>query len=75
MPSATTIPDDRIDVLIGVRQIAAALGLPPRAVQHLIRSGRLPTGRLGTRVVASRRLLQQAVNGALAGVSLPDGDV
>jgi hypothetical protein len=49
------------DILIGCPAIARELGLKPSAVYHLARTKRLPIGRLGRNLVASRKKLARAV--------------
>lgn len=48
------------DLLIGAKQIAEELGVPPYAVYHLARLRRLPIGKLGRNLIASRAKLRRA---------------
>jgi hypothetical protein len=48
------------DLLIGARLIAAELGVSEDAVYHLHRKKRLPIGKLGKNLIASRNKLRRA---------------
>jgi hypothetical protein len=50
------------DLLRGVPQIAAAIGLPERPTRHLCETGALPVFRLGKLFCARRSELQQALS-------------
>jgi hypothetical protein len=45
------------DLLAGGAEIAEFLGCKPREVYHLHKTGRLPIGRLGRKLIASKRQL------------------
>jgi hypothetical protein len=48
------------DLLSGGREIAEFLGTNTREIYHLHKTGRLPIGRLGRKLIASRRQLSRA---------------
>ena len=48
------------DLLVGAEAIAKELGLSPDAVYHLSRTKRMPIGRLGRNLIASRKRLRRA---------------
>jgi len=48
------------DLLIGAAAIAEELGITPMQVYHWARLKRLPIGRIGKNLIASRRQLQRA---------------
>jgi hypothetical protein len=48
------------DLLIGARAIADELGVPQASVYYLARIKRLPIGRLGRNLIASRAKLRRA---------------
>jgi len=48
------------DLLVGAAAIAAELGLSETAVYHLSRTKRMPIGRLGRNLIASRKRLRRA---------------
>jgi hypothetical protein len=48
------------DLLVGCSAIARELGLKPSAVYYLARMKRLPIGRLGRNLIASRKKLRRA---------------
>jgi hypothetical protein len=48
------------DLLVGAAAIAAELGLSETAVYHIARTKRLPIGRLGRNLIASRKRLRRA---------------
>lgn len=48
------------DLLIGAVAIAQELGVTVPAVYHIVRKGRLPIGRLGKNLIASRSKLRRA---------------
>jgi hypothetical protein len=54
--------DDRLadDLLIGAQVIADFLGVSVPALYHLNKKRRLPIGRLGRNLIASRRKLRRA---------------
>jgi hypothetical protein len=54
------------DLLIGAPAIAEFLGVKEDAVYHLVRTRRLPIGRLGRNLIASRKKLQRAVSALTA---------
>ena len=58
----TSGPSERIgdDIIIGARKIADELGLPLHAVYYLAAKQRLPIGRLGRNLIASRSKLRRA---------------
>ena len=49
------------DLLIGAPAIAEFLGMTEKAVYHLASKDRLPIGRLGKSLIASRRQLRKAI--------------
>jgi hypothetical protein len=49
------------DLLIGAEKIARELGLSQTAVYYLSRKQRLPIGKLGRNLIASRKQLRRAV--------------
>ena len=53
-PQANRLADD---LLNGATEIAEFLGTNRREVYHLLRTGRLPIGRLGRKLIASKRQL------------------
>ena len=55
-------PVDRLadDLLSGAREIAEFLGVNEREVYHLAKTKRLPIGRLGKKLIASRSQLRRA---------------
>jgi hypothetical protein len=53
--------DDAADVLWGARTIARAINRTTRQTYHLISQGRLPVGRVGKIITASRKQLRAAV--------------
>jgi hypothetical protein len=54
------------DLVWGAQAIAQDLGLPVRKVIHLIDREILPTGKIGGRVVASRKKLRAFIEAAVA---------
>jgi excisionase family DNA binding protein len=48
------------DLLNGGAEIAEFLGCNTREVYHLVKTGRLPIGRLGRKLIASRSQLRRA---------------
>lgn len=48
------------DMLLGAQEIAAFLGISVAQVYHYARLKRLPVGRVGSRLIASKRKLQRA---------------
>jgi hypothetical protein len=54
------------DLLPGARKIADFLGVKPREVYYLAATGRLPIGRLGRKLIASRAQLRRAVKALTA---------
>jgi len=48
------------DLIVGCPAIARELGLKPAAVYHLAKMRRLPIGRLGRNLIASRKKLRRA---------------
>jgi hypothetical protein len=52
--------DDRLDLLSGATEIAEFLGTNEREVYHLAKTQRLPIGRLGRKLIASRGQLRRA---------------
>jgi hypothetical protein len=48
------------DLLVGASKIAEELGVSTRAVYHIVRTKRLPIGKLGKNLAASRRRLRRA---------------
>jgi hypothetical protein len=48
------------DLLIGARSIAAELGVEVHAVYYLAKTQRLPIGRIGKNLIASRSKLRRA---------------
>jgi hypothetical protein len=48
------------DLLVGAAAIATELGLSETAVYHIARTKRLPIGRLGRNLIASRKRLRRA---------------
>jgi hypothetical protein len=61
-------PDDRLadDLLDGGAAIAAFLGVNQREVYHLAKTKRLPIGRLGRKLIASRSQLRRAAKALTA---------
>ena len=55
-------PQDKLadDLLIGALAIAQELGVTVPAVYHMVRKRRLPIGRLGKNLIASRSKLRRA---------------
>jgi hypothetical protein len=53
--------------MIGQSQVAAELGVSPRAALHLLERGLIPAGRLGGRYVVSKRLLREHFEALAAG--------
>ena len=53
------------DLLIGARSIAEELGITEYAVYHLHKKRRLPFGKLGKNLVASRSKLRRAAQGLI----------
>jgi hypothetical protein len=49
-------------LLIGARAIADELGIPVHAVYHIVKKRRLPIGKLGKTLIASRAKLRRAAN-------------
>ena len=65
--SKETVEADRAerladDLLVGARAIAEELGLDPHQVYYLAENARLPIGRLGKNLIASRRALKRAMH-------------
>jgi hypothetical protein len=54
------------DLLNGGAEIAAFLGCNTREVYHLHKTGRLPIGRLGRKLIASRNQLRRAAKALTA---------
>jgi hypothetical protein len=50
------------DLLIGWRQIAAELGCSRRQVYYLVETQKLPIGKFGKSLIASRAKLRRAAN-------------
>ena len=50
------------DLIFGARAIAAELGLKPHRVYYLASRKKLPIGRLGKNLIASRAKLQRAAH-------------
>jgi hypothetical protein len=48
------------DLLVGAASIAKELGVSETAVYHIARMKRLPIGRLGRNLIASRKRLRRA---------------
>ena len=57
----STKPTLAEDLLIGASQIAEALGINENAVYHIYRTRRLPIGKLGRNLIASKSKLQRAL--------------
>ena len=55
------------DILWGCNQIAKELGKNPRQIAHLVEAGAIPTGRVGGRIVASRKRLREYFKASTAG--------
>jgi hypothetical protein len=53
--------------MIGQSQVAAELGVSPRAALHLLERGLILAGRLGGRYVVSKRLLREHFEALAAG--------
>jgi hypothetical protein len=51
------------DILWGAAAIGKAISLTERQVNHMVATGRLPTRKVGGKLVASRRALIEAVLG------------
>jgi excisionase family DNA binding protein len=47
----------------GVQEVADALGVSRELVKHLIRTGQLPSGKLGRRRLISRKALERFLAG------------
>ena len=60
----TTLGDDLIWSAAG---IAKELRLPVRQVTHLVMAKVIPTGKVGGKVVASRRKLREFIEAAVSG--------
>jgi hypothetical protein len=54
------------DLLAGGREIAEFLGINVREVYHLHATGRMPIGRLGRKLIASRNQLRRAAKALTA---------
>jgi hypothetical protein len=54
------------DLLSGGAEIARFLGRPVREIYHLHKTKRLPIGRLGRKLIASRRQLTRAAKALTA---------
>jgi hypothetical protein len=54
------------DLLVGCRAIADELGIPLHAVYYLAKKQRLPIGRLGRTLIASRKKLRRAADALTA---------
>jgi hypothetical protein len=54
------------DLLVGAAAIAAELGLSETAVYHIARTKRMPIGRLGRNLIASRKRLRRAAQALTA---------
>jgi len=54
---------DRVadDLLIGAPAIAEFLGVTEKAVYHWVRNDRIPVGKIGKNLIASRRQLRKAI--------------
>jgi hypothetical protein len=64
---ATSQPDRLADDLLdGGAEIAEFLGTNTREVYHLHKTGRLPIGRLGRKLIASRSQLRRAAKALTA---------
>jgi hypothetical protein len=50
------------DLLVGAAAIAKELGIPEHAVYYIHRKKRLPVGKLGKNLIASRAKLRRAAN-------------
>jgi hypothetical protein len=50
------------DLIVGAAAIAKELGVAENAVYHIARTKRLPIGRLGRNLIASRKRLRRAVS-------------
>ena len=46
-------------VLWGVKNIARAIGKPPRGVYHLLETGRLPARKIGRQLIATKEALDR----------------
>jgi hypothetical protein len=55
--------DDAPDILWGAEAIGKAIGRPPRATFYLLESGAIPGRKVGSKWVASRRKLLEALFG------------
>ena len=55
---------DRVadDLLIGAPAIAEFLGITEKAVYHWVRKDRIPVGKIGKNLIASRRQLRKVIN-------------
>jgi len=58
-----TIEKERLadDILYGAAEIARFIGVSEMQVYHLARKKRIPVGKLGKTLVASRRALKRAL--------------
>lgn len=52
------------DLLPGAKAAAEFIGVPPRAVYHLVESGRLPCVRMGRRIYFRKSELERAFSAA-----------
>ena len=67
-PTETIPQTERVadDLLLGANAIAEELGVDVNAVYYLSRMRRLPIGRLGKNLIASRRKLRRAAQALTA---------
>ena len=61
------------DLLIGAPAIAAFVGVSAKAVYHLARTKKLPIGKLGKNLIASKRKLERALASLTSGVQSLSG--
>jgi len=59
---------DRVadDLLIGAPAIAEFLGITERAVYHWVKKARIPVGKIGKNIIASKRQLRKAIGNLTA---------
>lgn len=64
----TEQPQERLadDLLIGATAISEELGVPRHDVYYLFKTKRLPIGKLGKNLIASRRKLRRAAEALTA---------
>jgi excisionase family DNA binding protein len=66
--------DDRQPLTLSIPQAAQLLGISVSKAYEAARSGELPTLRVGSRVLISRRRLEELIDGPAGGHGPPDRD-